>query len=267
MPYKGFFLALFISPERRQLLETNHLGNFDDAWVFKADWFEVPNERRGGWSGVCRIALPLPEGGELGVFLKRQENHQRRTWRHPIAGEPSFACEFNMLRYLEAHKVLAPRPLFFGSATAAGKPRGILMTQELAGYRPLDVVVGELFSQGRPPLAVQRLLLRKVASLVRQLHDARVMHRSLYPKHLFVRWEVDCEPEVAVIDLEKSRTTLIGTVRTVYDLATLTRHSGEWSRSARLYFLLQYLGLRRLTPRARRICRWIAKRAQRKRRD
>ena len=104
-------------------------------------------------------------------------------------------------------------------------------------------------------------------ALVRQLHDARVMHRSLYPKHLFVRWDSGAEPEVAVIDLEKSRTTLIAAVRTVYDLATLTRHSDYWSRSDRLYFLLQYLGLQRLTPWARRLCRWIVKRAQRKRRD
>ena len=70
------------------------------------------------------------------MFLKRRENHQRRTWRHPIDGEPSFACEFRMLRYVEARRA-APRPLFFGSAVADGKPRGILMTQELAGYRPL----------------------------------------------------------------------------------------------------------------------------------
>lgn len=260
-------MALFISPERRSLLEANHLGSFDDAWVFKAAWFEEPNARRGGWSGVCRIALPLPEGGELGVFLKRQENHQRRTWRHPIDGEPSFACEFRMLRYVEAHAVPAPRPLFFGSAIGEGKPRGILMTQELAGYRPLDVVMRELFADGAPPLVRKRLLLRKVAGLVRQMHDARVMHRSLYPKHLFVRWDDGAEPEVAVIDLEKSRTTLIAAVRTVYDLATLTRHSDYWSRSDRLYFLLHYLGLQRLTPWARRLCRWIVKRAQRKRRD
>ena len=84
----------------------------------------------------------------------------------------------------------------------------------------------ELFADGAPPLVRKRLLLRKVAGLVRQMHDARVMHRSLYPKHLFVRWDDGAEPEVAVIDLEKSRTTLIAAVRTENDLATLTRHSG-----------------------------------------
>ncbi len=260
-------MALFISPERRQLLEANHLGTFEDAWAHRAEWFEEPNARRGGWSGVCRISLPLPTGGELGVFLKRQENHQRRTWRHPISGEPSFACEFRMLRFVEMRNVPAPRPMFFGSAVVDGKPRGILMTEELAGYRPLDVVVRELFADGRPPLARQRWLLRCVAALVRQLHDARVQHRSLYPKHIFVRWPEGGEPEAAVIDLEKSRPTLIGPVRTVYDLATLTRHSSSWSRSARLYFLLQYLGEPRLTGWSRLLCRWILKRASRKKRD
>lgn len=260
-------MSLFISPKWRSLLEANHLGSFDGAWDYRAEWFEAPNERRGGWSGVCRIALPLSAGGELGVFLKRQENHQRRTWRHPFAGEPSFSCEFSMLRYAETHDIPAPRPMFFGSAVVDGKPRGILMTEELAGYRPLDVVVREMFADGRPSLARQRELLCAVAAVVRRMHDARVQHRSLYPKHLFVSWPAGEAPKVAVIDLEKSRTTLIAPMRTVYDLATLTRHSDFWSRSARLYFLLQYLGLRRLDGRARRLCRWIIKRAQRKRRD
>lgn len=258
-------MALFISPERRQFLEASHLGNFDEAWAYRAEWFEEPNARRGGWSGVCRLGLPLPAGGELGVFLKRQENHQRRTWRHPLAGEPSFSCEFRMLRYAEAHGIPAPRPLFFGSEVVDGKPRGILLTEELAGYRPLEAVVRDLFAAGRPPLAEQRRLLRSVAAVVRKLHDARVQHRSLYPKHLFVRLRDSGDHDVAVIDLEKSRTTLIPAVRTVYDLATLNRHSAHWSRSARLYFLLQYLGLPRLTPWARLLCRWIDKRSRRKR--
>lgn len=256
---------MFVATDYRRLLEDNHLGSFDDAWTFKAEWFEAPNARRGGWSGVCRVGLPLPDGREFGVFLKRQENHQRRTWHHPVNGEPSFACEFRMLRYLEASAVPAPRPIFFGSAVVEGLPRGILMTQELIGYRPLDVVVRELFDGGRASLEVQRQLLRKVAALVRHLHQVRVMHRSLYPKHLFVRWEDGSDPELAVIDLEKSRKTLIPAVRTIYDLATLTRHSECWSRSARLYFLLQYFGLRRLTPYTRRIRRLIVARAGRKR--
>lgn len=260
-------MALYISPERKALLEANRLAGVDDVWALRAEWFEEPNVRRGGWSGVCRLALPLPAGGELGVFLKRQENHQRRSWRHPLAGEPTFAREFRMLRYLQAHAVPAPRPLYFASAIVDGNARGMLMTEELAGFRPLDTVTEELFAAGRPPLAVQRAVLRSVADVVRRLHDAGVQHSSLYPKHLFVRLRDGSAPEAALIDLEKSRTTLLPPLRTIHDLDALNRHARHWSRSARLYFLLQYLGLPRLTPWARFLCRRIMRRAGQKRRD
>ena len=260
-------MTVFISPERKQLLEANRLGSVDEVWALRAEWFEEPNVRRGGWSGVCRLGLPLPAGGELGVFLKRQENHQRRSWRHPLAGEPTFAREFRMLRYLQAHAVPAPRPLYFASAVVDGNSRGILMTEELAGFRPLDVVADELFAAGRPPLAQQRALLRSLARVVSDLHGAGVQHSSLYPKHLFVRLRDGAEPEVALIDLEKSRTTLLAPLRTIHDLDSLNRHARHWSRSARLYFLLHYLGVPRLTPWARFLWRRIAGRAGRKQRD
>lgn len=259
-------MDLYISAERRGLLEANHLGNFDDAWQLRADWFEAPNVRRGGWSGVCRLGLDLPAGGELGVFMKRQENHQRRSLRHPLRGEPTFAREFRMLRYLEDHQVPAPRPVFFASAIADGKPRGVLVTEELAGYRPLDVVTDSLFGAERASLATQRALLSCVAHVVRQLHDARVQHSSLYPKHVFVRIGNGQPPAAALIDLEKSRTTLVPLLRTIHDLDALNRHSAHWSRSARLYFLLQYLGLPRLTPWVKVLCRWILRRSRTKRR-
>lgn len=255
-------MASFISPDHRDLLATSALASFEDAWARRADWFEEPNVRRGGWSGVCRLGLPLPSGSELGVFMKRQENHQRRSLLHPLRGEPTFAREFRMLRYLEDHHVPAPRPVFFASSVVEGMPRGILMTEELAGYQPLDVVVDALFAKERPPVAQQRALLRSVAGVVRQLHDAGVQHSSLYPKHLFVRMRDDADPDVALIDLEKSRTTLLQVLRTVHDLDALNRHSAHWSRSSRLYFLLCYLGQTRLTPWARLICRWIARRAR-----
>lgn len=259
-------MDLFISSQHRQLLAASGLDSFEAAWQRRAEWFEEPNVRRGGWSGVCRLGLPSPTGGEVGVFMKRQENHQRRCLRHPLTGEPTFAREFRMLRYLQAHAVPAPRPVFFAADVIDGKPRGILITEELAGFRPLDAVVDELFASGRrPPLRLQRALLAAVAHTVRRLHDARVQHSSLYPKHLFVRLQGDAPPDVALIDLEKSRTTLLAPLRTVHDLDALNRHSAHWTRSARLYFLLQYLGLPRLTPWARLLCRWIMRRAHKRR--
>ncbi len=259
-------MSPYISPEHRSLLAASHLASFDDVWALKAEWFEEPNVRRGGWSGVCRIVVPRADGSELGLFLKRQENHQRRDWRHPVRGEPTFAREFRMLRYLQDKGVPAPRPVFYGSAVVGGDARGILMTEELAGYRPLDAVTTELFAAGRPPLAAQRALLRAAAGIVRALHAAGVQHSSLYPKHIFVRMREGADPDAALIDLEKSRTTLLSKRRMLHDLDALNRHAEHWSRSARLYFLCRYLGLERPTPQVRALYAELARRARRKHR-
>lgn len=255
-------MAAFIAPEREQLLKLNHLGSFDEIWQRKAEWFEAPNERRGGWSGVCRLGLELPGGGQIGVFLKRQANHRRLTLRHPIEGEPTFAREFRMLRYLDAQKVPAPQVVFFGKQVVEGKLCGILMTEELAGFKPLDVVTEEML-KGNTAITAQRQLLRSVALTVRKLHDAKIHHRSLYPKHLFVRQRSELAPEVVVIDLEKSRTKLILMLRTYYDLATLNRHARLWSKTSRLFFFKQYMGIKKLTPWTKFLCRQIIRRTRR----
>lgn len=256
-------MTSFISPERHQLLESNGMGSFEKAWNKEADWFEEPNQRRGGWSGVGRVELRLPSGGQLGAFLKRQQNHQRRTFLHPITGEPTFSCEFKMMRYLQKHRVPAPAPIFYADQNVDGDYQSILITDELVGFRSLEDVTNELFADGRPSLAEQRSLIRGVAATVRKLHAARIQHRSLYPKHLFVRMGVKVDPKVVVIDLEKSRVKFLPAMRALYDLSTLNRHARYWSKSSRLYFFKQYYGIDHLGPWAKFLCRLIYKRSMR----
>lgn len=257
----GAKLQTFISSEHKSLLEQNQLDNFEKAWSYKADWFEEPNSRRGGWSGVGRLVLK-DKGRELGVFLKRQENHLRRTFRHPLHGESTFACEFRTMRYLAARRVPVPRPVFFSQQRQGTDSHAVLMTEELVHFNPLDTVTEELFQAGKITLATKRAVLRGVATTVRQLHGAGIQHRSLYPKHLFVKM-TGADPEVVVIDLEKSRRKFIAPLRTLYDLATLDRHAKHWSRAARLYFFKQYMQIEKLTPWTRFLCRLIYKRSHR----
>jgi Lipopolysaccharide kinase (Kdo/WaaP) family len=258
-----FNTSLFIAKTREKILEFNQLNNFERIWTHKISWFEEPNRGRGGWSGVGRLRLAMPDGGELGAFLKRQENHQRRTFRHPINGEPTFACEFNMMRYLQAHDVVVPEPIFFAQKNEGGSPQAILITEELVGYRSLETITEELFTHGRPSLTRQRSIVRGVAATVRKLHSAHIQHRSLYPKHLFVKFLPNADPQVAVIDLEKSRVKLLSPMCTIFDLATLNRHAKYWSRTSRLYFLKQYLGIERLSPWDKFLCRLICRRTNR----
>lgn len=254
--------TLFVAPQHQNTLALNQLTDFDSIWKLKVDWFEEPNERRGGWSGVGRLDLPTSAVSNLGVFLKRQENHGRRTLMHPIKGEPTFACEFKMMQHLAQHQVSSLKAVAFGQRNIDGNIQAFLMTEELVGFVPLEQAVHDLFLVTRPRLSVQKTLIKLVASTVSQLHHSGVQHRSLYPKHLFV--DILNVKNAVVIDLEKSRTKLVPFMRTFYDLSTLNRHSEHWSRTARLYFYKQYLGVSKLNVWQKFLLKMIVKRSTRK---
>ena len=71
----------FLNQRWADVLRNNGLTDFDALWNLDIGWFEAPNRRRGGWSGVSRCELSVPAQASAGVFLKRQENHAcgRRT--------------------------------------------------------------------------------------------------------------------------------------------------------------------------------------------
>ena len=58
----------FVNERWRSILAYNKLSDFDALWKLEAEWFEPPNQRRGGWSGVSRCELMLSEGGVV-AFL------------------------------------------------------------------------------------------------------------------------------------------------------------------------------------------------------
>lgn len=255
---------MYIALEHKKLLEQNQLDSFERVWNFEAKWFEEPNSRRGGWSGVGRLILRDDGGREQSLFLKRQQNHRRRTFRHPWHGESTFFCEFKMMRYLMARGVPVPVPVFFGQREEGDDVQAALITEELLYFTSLEEVTERLFATSRATLSTRRAVLRGVASCVRKLHDAGIQHRSLYPKHLFVRLVPGQDPEVVVIDLEKSRRKFFPVLRTLNDLATLDRQAKFWSRGDRLYFFMYYMGISRLTPWTKLLCRAIYKRSHKR---
>lgn len=259
-------MLTFVSAKYAQLLQINQLDTFEKVWNRKVDWFEEPNERRGGWSGVGRITLQQEDGTEIGAYLKRQDNHCRISFLHPIKGVPTFQREFEMMQYLEQHGVCTPEVMLFGR-NPNGDLKTTLLTKELVGFVPLDVLTERIFANGRPALAVQRPIIEAVAQFAKQLHAAKVQHRSFYLKHLFVKMADTNVPQVAVIDLEKSRVNPFAMLCSLMDLSALNRHTEYWSRSCRMYFYLQYLGLKRLTPYAKWLCRRIIKRSRRAKRQ
>jgi len=245
----------YVAREWQRIFDFNGLRSFNDFWKLEAKWFEEPNQRRGGWSGVARCELNLPEGGTVRVFLKRQENHTTRTLAHPLRGIATFVREFRqILRYRE-HGIPSLTPLYFACHRVDGNLRAILLTEELVGFRSLDEVSREWMTM---PRAVRHKIISAVAGLLRQIHTHRLTHNCFYPKHVFLRLDSQERVEARVIDLEKTKRQVFGFDRNFRDMRRL--NTPEWSRTDRVRFFREYLGLPKLTPAAKEKWRQIARR-------
>lgn len=252
----------YLSAAHATALKQHQLHTFEQLWEHPVDWFEEPNERRGGWSGVGRLQLETANGEPLCLFVKKQQNHGRLTLLHPINGEPTFRREYQRLQFLRDHGFSAPEVVFYGEKTIDGKPCAILVTEELYGYHPLDRFVDVCFSHQGTSRRDKRQLLDTIAEALRKFHALGMAHRALYPKHIFVK-NTDHQVQVALIDLEKARFSPFFWYRAHFDLAALNRHAEHWSRSDRLYFFLRYCQLARLGKLSKWFCRQLIKRSNR----
>jgi len=229
----------FIEEGWQGIFEYNQLGSFESLWNLQADWFEPPNQRRGGWSGVSRIHLRTPTGEEETIFLKRQENHTRKIWRHPVTGEPTFRGEARNLRLLNSSGIAAPKMVYYAEKRSPGGWQVILATRELHGYLPLDRLVQNWRERGWGGFRAQRRrIILQAADVIRKLHELRLAHNALHAKHVFIH-----EPSGAacLIDLEKMRRRITRRKAMLRDLDTLNRRTATISRTDRLRFLLAYL--------------------------
>ena len=251
----------FLNQRWVDVLRHNDLMDFDAFWNLEAGWFEAPNQRRGGWSGVSRCELSVPARESCAVFLKRQENHKTFSWRHPIKGIPTFLREFRLIMHYKACGIPALEPVYFAQRLVAGGHRAILVTEELAGFTSLESQVQDWLKNGFPPATALRQHLQAVAVLSRRIHASKIQHNCYYPKHIFVRKNPEGGVDARVIDLEKSRRRPLSLLCTLRDLDTLNRHAPEFSRSDRLRFLKSYLGIGRLGPYAKWLWRRLAARA------
>jgi serine/threonine protein kinase len=256
-------LLTFISAKHAQVLEQYQLHTFEKLWEHQIEWFEAPNERRGGWSGVGRLQLEVSGAKPLCLFVKKQQNHGRLSLLHPIKGEPTFRREYKRLQYLQRQGVAAPQVVFYDEQVVEKKSCAILVTEELTGYQPLDSLTENWFAKGSLAREQKRQLLKVIATSLRHFHQLGLVHRALYPKHIFVKC-MDEQVQVALIDLEKARFSPFFWYRAYFDLSALSRHAEHWSRSDRLYFFIQYCQLQYLGKISKWFCRQLIKRSQRK---
>ncbi|MCL2021674.1 MAG: lipopolysaccharide kinase InaA family protein [Betaproteobacteria bacterium] len=260
-------MADFINEHWRAILVHNSLADFEALWRHKAEWFEEPNHRRGGWSGVSRCELELPDsegGGRRAIFLKRQENHKARLWTHPLRGAPTFLREFHRIQYYRAHGIPTLEPVYFAMRKVGRDERAILITEELTSFVSMEECAQRWLKLGAPERSERLRILEAVATLLRDMHVHHIRHNCFFPKHVLVRANSDGSVEARVIDLEKSRLHPFKTACAIRDLYSLASKSQMWSRSDRLWFFKSYLRIERLTPYAKWLWRAVAERVIRK---
>ena len=253
----------YINKDWSAILQQNGLNSFDDIWRLDTDWFEPPNKRRGGWSGVSRFELETADHNRVAAFLKRQENHFSRTLLHPFKGIPTFVRELRNILRLMKRDIPTLDPIYLAQRKIDGVQRAILMTEELTGFRSLQDFMLQWQTEGWPDRELRQNLMRAVAGLMRRMNQQHMQHNCFYPKHIFLKF-TDDKIDIRIIDLEKAKWRPLTIMATLRDLYTLNRHTPTWSRTDRLRFFLLYLQIDALTPRARRIWRQIARRTIKK---
>jgi len=189
----------FNTIEFKELLEKNDLYNFDKIWSLETEWFEAPNYRRNGWSGVIKYPLVDAANKTTWVFIKRQENHNHKTLLHPMDGIPTFRREYHNIQQLNKQNISTLTALYYNERKINAKDQAILITLSLEGYQSMEHFCADKDNDYLPQRSE---IMTMAGSLIRKLHDAHFRHNSLYPKHLFVKKDPDAL-DVRLIDLEK----------------------------------------------------------------
>lgn len=214
----------------RQILIHNDLRSFTDIWNLEADWFETPNTRRGGWSGVCRIELKTPEGGVLPVFLKRQRDHNTRSIRNPLS-HPTFREEFNNICKLQALGIPVVPLVYYGEHHVNNHAYAALMTVALDG----DFQNLSEWWQSHPQEESRRAVLTAIAYWIAQISKQHLRHGCLYEKHIFIHKLPKANQfsyvDICFIDLEKMSLSFTAEHAAETNIKQLLRHSGCCSQA------------------------------------
>ncbi|MDO8826446.1 lipopolysaccharide kinase InaA family protein [Methylophaga sp.] len=225
--------------------------SFERIWSLPKNWFDTPNEARGGWSGVTRTEFDTRKGTTK-VFVKRQQNYYSRTWRHPFKGIPTFQKELENIQQLKKLKIPTLNPLYFGKQD----DRAVLITKALDNYTSLDKLDPTQLTQQK-----RRQLIRKLAKLTRKLHRSHYVHNCFYPKHVFVKLNKKGKWKIRLIDLEKLRWRFSSKLAMKRDLSSFNRHADDrWTLKDRLYFFKAYLQVETLSAKDKKLWRKLTPR-------
>lgn len=256
-----YIMKEYTDPGWEKILAEQNLKDFDVLWNLKLDLLDEPNTQRSGWSSVARTSICLPNGEKQEIILKRQLNHNSRTYMHPVKGIPTFEKEMeNSLEYARLG-IPALKVIHYASRRHQNGIQAVLMTEYLSEYRSLDVLLDSWEQNRYPELNQRKRIIEAIAGFVRHIHENKIQHNCLYPKHVFIRQLAE-SVDIRVIDLEKSKWRPFGIRRRVRDLESLSRRMGSIKNTDLMRFILKYQDIQTLNPKAKRLCRKIMSRTK-----
>jgi hypothetical protein len=203
--------------------------------------------KEGRTAGVWRVAFD-DAGGHATLFFKR---HKRASG----LGRSRSVAAFRKGHALLARGIATARP-----AGAADKRRGPWLTDTLLATEPVD---GEPLSdwlRAGPPGRERRRMARRVARLIRRMHEAGFSHRDLKAPNILVAPAHGPGVQPVLVDLDGlAPVGRVSARRRVQNLMRLSVSLDEWGvarQTDRLRFLRAYLApagcLAPITTRRRR---------------
>jgi len=256
----------FTDPDWTACMEQAGYTDFDSWWNAEVNLVEIGNFRgpdaNTSWSHVSRITLP---DGRT-VYLKRQQNHFPNNIALKFRRIPTFELEWRNYQRLQEAGVPTMKIVYFASRKVKGDHQCIVVSEELKGMNPIDEII-KCFEQTEWPSREDRLkILGAIVTVVRKMHDAGIIHNALYGRHIYLNIPiVDGKPEITgdihacLIDLERTKFPGADSPKLITkDLEKMYRRIKQWPARDCLWFLKQYLGLKKLTPKAKNIAKEIA---------
>jgi len=218
----------------------------------------------------ANVRLTLDAAGRPRTFyLKRHEPlrfvEKLRAWLCCRRPRTAARTEWDNIGRLARLGIATSQPVTLGEDPLTG--RSFLMTAEIDSAVPADDFVREHFvSRDTAVVRNRRRFVRRLARLIRKLHNARMTHRDLYLCHVFVR-RIGEEYRLHLIDLQRLGGHVFRRRWRVKDLAQLefSRPPEVFSLTDVVRFLRTYFDVDRLGSREKCFVRSVRRKVRRMR--
>lgn len=256
---------MWLDGRYRTALDASGLGGFEAVMDLSAGRCLRALADRENW----RLELHAPHASPRGAFLKK---HHVRTWQSLLRArlglrpeETAGRVEARNVRRLNADGIAVMDLIAYGERLHEdGRLESFVLTEELTGYTPLDHFLPkrfpELAQEGTKRNADRPTLLRGVAAVARRFHEAGYNHRDFYCGHFFIKEGPSGTFDIKLIDLQRVQQRRWFRRRwIVKDLAQLAWSAvrEQVSRTQRMAFMHEYLGVTKLRPQDKRLIRAV----------